>query len=185
MVAGFFFFYPPVFIMKKEDCVAFGHIGKTRGLKGELKFVLTADLDIPDEISLLYLLDGTSLVPYPVDTIKFQEKGGFINLGGIDTVEKAQRFVGRQLFIQSDILPEKQFTYKDLISYTVYDQLEGMLGELEDVEHFPQQWIGRIDFNGTEVLVPLNENTVVEIDAKGKKLILDLPEGLLDVYRAV
>jgi len=171
--------------MKKEDCVAFGHIGKTRGLKGELKFVLSPDLDIPDEISLLYLLDGSSLVPYPVSSLNLQEKGGFIVFGGVGTVESAQRFVGKQLFIESDILPEKQFTYKDLIGYSVYDEEAGLLGLLDEVEHLPQQWIGRIDYNGTEVLVPLNEATVLEIDDAGKKLMLDLPEGLLDVYKKI
>lgn len=171
--------------MKKEDCVAFGHIGKTRGLKGELKFVLTPDLDLPDEISLLYLLDGTSLVPYPINSLNYQEKGGFIMLAGINSVEAAQRFVGRQFFIQTDILPEKQFTYKDLVTYTVYDTQAGLIGELEEVVHLPQQWIGRIDYNGTEVLVPLNEHTVLEIIEDDKKLMLELPEGLLDIYRKI
>ena len=171
--------------MKKEDCVAFGHIGKTRGLKGELKFILTPDLLVPDELSLLYLLDGTSLVPYPVDSLNYQEKGGFIMLSGVNTVETAQRFVGKQLFIQSAILPEKQFTYKDLVTYAVYDTQVGLIGELAEVAHLPQQWIGRIDYNGTEVLVPLNEHTVLEIIEDDKKLILELPEGLLEIYRKI
>jgi len=171
--------------MKKEDCVTFGHIGKTRGLKGELKFVLTPDLDVPDELSLLYLLDGTSLVPFPVDSLNYQEKGGFLRLAGVSSVEAAQRFVGKQLFIQTDLLPEKQFSYKDLVRYTVYDSLVGLLGELEEVVRLPQQWIGRIYFNGIEVLVPLNEHTVLEIIEDDKKLILELPEGLLDIYRKI
>lgn len=171
--------------MKRDDCAAFGHIGKTRGLKGELKFVLATDLYIPDTIELLYLLDGTSLVPYPVESLKTQDKGGFVVFSGINTVEQAQRFVGRQLFIQKDILPEKEFTYKDLVSYAVYDEQAGLLGELEEVEHLPQQWIGRIEYLGAEVLVPLNETTVLDINDTEKKLFLNLPEGLLDIYKKI
>ncbi len=168
--------------MKNEDCLPFGHIGKTRGLKGELKFILNQDLDVPETIMLLYIQVGSSMIPYPVQDIKYQEKGGYIHFAGIYSQEEAQPLVGRQIFISKDILPEKQFTYKDLISYIVFDEQTGMLGELEQVEHFPQQWIGKIDFNGTEVLVPLNETTVVEINDAEKKLILNLPEGLLEIY---
>lgn len=171
--------------MKNEDCLAFGHIGKTRGLKGELKFILNQDLDLPETIALLYIQVGSSMIPYPVQEIKYQDKGGFIVFAGVYSQEEAQPLVGRQIFIAKDILPEKQFTYKDLISYIVYDEQTGLLGELEQVEHFPQHWIGKIDFNGTEVLVPLNPTTVVEINDLEKKLILDLPEGLLDIYTKI
>jgi 16S rRNA processing protein RimM len=37
---------------------------------------------------------------------------------------------------------------------------------------------------GKEVLIPLHGSTLIEIDHKNKRVIVDLPEGLLDVYLA-
>ena len=35
--------------------------------------------------------------------------------------------------------------------------------------------------NGREVLVPLNESLIVAIDRENRTLLMDLPEGLLDM----
>jgi 16S rRNA processing protein RimM len=36
--------------------------------------------------------------------------------------------------------------------------------------------------DGKEVLVPVHENSLEKIDTKNRKLYVNLPEGLLDVY---
>ncbi len=35
--------------------------------------------------------------------------------------------------------------------------------------------------NGREVLIPLNESLIVSVDRENKTLLMDLPEGLLDM----
>ena len=39
-----------------------------------------------------------------------------------------------------------------------------------------------VSYKETEILFPLNEDFIVEIDDEEKILTLDLPEGLLDIY---
>jgi len=40
----------------------------------------------------------------------------------------------------------------------------------------------RIEVNEKEVLIPLNESTIEKIDHKKKEVIVELPEGLLEIY---
>jgi 16S rRNA processing protein RimM len=52
---------------------------------------------------------------------------------------------------------------------------------LEVIEQ-PLQILLRIEIDGKEVLIPINESTLVKVDHKGEKIYVDLPEGLLDIY---
>jgi len=47
----------------------------------------------------------------------------------------------------------------------------------------PHQLICRINLNNKEALIPLHEETIKKIDKKKKEVLVELPEGLLDVYR--
>jgi 16S rRNA processing protein RimM len=46
----------------------------------------------------------------------------------------------------------------------------------------PVQILLRIEMEGKEVLVPLNESTLDKIDHKQEKIYVTLPDGLLDIY---
>jgi 16S rRNA processing protein RimM len=52
---------------------------------------------------------------------------------------------------------------------------------LEIIEQ-PHQLLCRIEINEKEVLIPLHEDTIRKIDKKLKQVIVELPEGLLDIY---
>jgi 16S rRNA processing protein RimM len=52
---------------------------------------------------------------------------------------------------------------------------------LEVIEQ-PLQILLRLEMQGKEVLIPLHETTLIEIDHKNKQVVVSLPEGLLDVY---
>jgi len=57
------------------------------------------------------------------------------------------------------------------------------LGEILEVIEQPHQILCRIDLAGKEALIPVHEQTLRGIDAKRSEVRVELPEGLLDVYR--
>jgi 16S rRNA processing protein RimM len=63
----------------------------------------------------------------------------------------------------------------------VYDEKK-MLGKVLEVIEQPMQVLLRIDYEGKEVFVPLNESTLIKIEHKKEKITVQLPEGLLDIY---
>ena len=56
------------------------------------------------------------------------------------------------------------------------------LGEIREVIEQPHQVLCRIDLNGKEALLPVNESTLVKVDQPARLVYLDLPDGLLDLY---
>ncbi|HKG05409.1 MAG TPA: hypothetical protein VKB19_03070, partial [Pedobacter sp.] len=66
--------------------------------------------------------------------------------------------------------------------FIVIDEVHGELGEIIEVNEYPQQFVATIAHKTTEILFPLNEDMIVEIDEEEGTLRVDLPEGLLDIY---
>ena len=59
-----------------------------------------------------------------------------------------------------------------------------VLGQVEAVIEQPQQILLQLSIRQKEVLIPLHENTLKNIDRKKKQVHVVLPEGLLDIYLA-
>lgn len=56
------------------------------------------------------------------------------------------------------------------------------LGEVVEVIEQPHQVLCAIMINGKEALIPVHENSLERIDKKNRKLYVNLPDGLLDIY---
>lgn len=56
------------------------------------------------------------------------------------------------------------------------------MGEILEVKEYPQQFLATVNYKETEVLIPLNEAFILEIDMDKKVVKFDLPEGLLELY---
>jgi len=70
-----------------------------------------------------------------------------------------------------------------LIGYTIFDEEnEKVLGTIAEMIEQPHQLLAKIFIENKEVLIPLNESTLLEINRKKKEVLVDLPVGLLDVY---
>lgn len=126
-----------------------------------------------------------SFIPWFIQSTRAKnEEETFIKLEGIATREGATRLVQKQAW-----LPEadfKKFAAKSsaatLLNFDVV-QDGNVLGKILEVIEQPHQTLCRIDFEGKEAFIPLHEETLLKIDKKKGQVIVDLPEGLLDVYR--
>jgi 16S rRNA processing protein RimM len=56
------------------------------------------------------------------------------------------------------------------------------LGKILEVIEQPHQLLCRIEVQGKEALIPLHEETILKIDKKKQQVIVELPEGLLEIY---
>ncbi len=67
--------------------------------------------------------------------------------------------------------------------YTIQDEQEIFIGILEHVDFMPGQEMWRIVTNNKqEILFPAVPQFVHEIDIENKKIIINPPEGLLEIY---
>lgn len=164
-----------------------GYITKTRGLKGEIQLFFEFE-DYQDlDIDVLFLEVNKKLVPYFVDTIKVQNnRTAYMIFEDIDHVDKAQPLLKKKVYLPNDKMPERDpedFRYTDLVGFLVIDENEGELGEIIHVQEMPQQYVATVDFQGKELLFPLNEDLILGIDPDEEVIEVELPEGLVDMYR--
>ena len=71
---------------------------------------------------------------------------------------------------------------EDFTDWTVLDQDKKPVGKVTDLEDIPGNtclWVRKAD--GTEVLLPFHEDLLLEADPEKQILILQIPEGILDL----
>ncbi|WP_256010989.1 ribosome maturation factor RimM [Desertivirga xinjiangensis] len=172
--------------MKIEDSFYIGYITKTKGLKGEVQIFF----EFPDyedlEFDVVFVELSGKLIPYFVSASKIQSNStGNFYFEDIDTIEKAEKLVRKKLYLPNAKMPERQddeFYYTDLKGFIVKDEHYGELGEIIEVHEYPQQFIAVVPYKFREVMFPLNENIILNIDEDNGILEVSLPEGLIDIY---
>lgn len=166
-----------------------GFTKKTYGIKGELK------LNIPDknledfaQAEVLFLLINGRKIPYFVESVNY-ENPFTLKFEDINSKETALELTGSEIFMRTkDLLPEtekvlevEELVYEKYVRYKIQDTTLGLLGEIEDIVEYPQQEMAVLKIEDKEVLIPLNEQLIISIDAATKIIMMDLPEGLLEL----
>lgn len=172
--------------MKKEEAFYIGYITKTKGLKGEVQLYFEFDAYENLDLDVVFADMNGKMVPFFVESHKlYPNSTGLFYFDDIDHIDKAQVLVKKKMYLPLTKMPERgedDFTYNDLKGYIVSDETQGELGEILEVNEYPQQFVAAVLYQEKEVLFPLNEDMIVEIDEEEKTLLVDLPEGLLDLY---
>lgn len=165
------------------------HIGKlaaTHGLQGEfvLKHVLGKKTDFKKTSAIFIEKVKGEYLPYfhEKSTIK-NDAETIIKLEGINTKEAAALLLQKKVWLTKtnfDSLVSKTAPV-NLIGFTVYNDDE-KLAPVETVIEQPLQVLLQLTIKDKEVLIPLNEATLLHIDRKKKEVHVSLPDGLLEVY---
>ncbi|GAB3258407.1 ribosome maturation factor RimM [Larkinella harenae] len=172
--------------MTKDDCFQLGKITKTHGVRGELVFFL--DVDMPELYSgmdsVLIEVKG-DLVPYFIESISINRNRGIVALEGVETIEEAQKLINCDLYLpldNLDELEEGQFYFHEIVGFRVHDETLGELGTVRTVYNVAPQNLISMDYQGKEVLIPVNDELTPSADKEKKILHVRLPEGLVDIY---
>ncbi|MCU0438985.1 MAG: ribosome maturation factor RimM [Raineya sp.] len=172
-----------------DECYELGKIIKPHGLKGEVSIFLDVDYpeDYEDMDSVLVHLNG-ELVAFEIEQIRIlpnKPKTALVKLVTIDKIEQTDDLIGASLYLPLDVLPElgeKEFYYHEVIGFEVMDKKLGFISTIDTVYSFTEGSLLVLEYKGKEVLIPINDETIVKVDRENKVLNVDLPDGLLDVY---
>jgi 16S rRNA processing protein RimM len=173
--------------MDKSDCLLLGSISKLFSFKGEV--VLYIDHRRPQDfgdLDCIFLEINDTLVPFFVDKISFHKKNLYrVRFEGIDDEDAAKRILKKSVYLPLDEVPEPpsdSFELFDTIGFKLYDQNDKLIGEITDFNDSEVNPLVEVKLAGSEALVPINERTIIEIVIKEKKVKLEIPEGLIDLY---
>jgi len=177
--------------MNIEACYYLGYTSKIYGKNGEIAIQL--DTDSPENYKNLESVfiqinkKDKMLIPFFISTRKLQHKNILVvKLEGIDNVVSAKEMVGKSIYLPLDLLPKlkgKHFYFHEVIGFEVIDQTKGNIGKINQVLEFPQQSIFEIiNEDKKEILIPIHDEIVCNLDRENKTIIINAPDGLIDIY---
>jgi 16S rRNA processing protein RimM len=164
-----------------------GKLVSVFGLQGEfvLKHSLGKRTSLQGVEAIFLEERKNSFIPYFVQKASVKDhEHTFVKLEGIDTKEAARKLVQTPVYLgEADFkLHAASSAPLAMLGFTVHDKELGELGVIEEVIEMPMQVLVKIMYRETEVLLPLNEQSLVKVDKKGQIVHVDLPEGLMDIY---
>jgi 16S rRNA processing protein RimM len=163
-----------------------GKLVAVHGLKGELilKHELGKKTSLKD-LKTIFIEDRkNSFLPWFIESAKAKSADEvLLKLDSIDTREAAAKLTQKEIWLTEQDF--KRLSAKSapasLLGFTIINKNERLSEILEVVEQ-PHQLLCRIEINKKEVLIPINESFLKKIDHKKKEVIVELPDGLLDIY---
>jgi 16S rRNA processing protein RimM len=163
-----------------------GKFAASHGLSGELILVhsLGKKTGLKDLEALFIEETKDSFMPYFIEGTSIKNDAEvYIKLEGVDTKEVARKLTPKEVWLAAEDF--KKYVAKSApISMLGYDLIDGEtnLGEIIEVIEQPHQILCTILFKGNEALIPVHENNLIKMDQKNKKVYVEVPEGLLEIY---
>ena len=160
--------------------LAVGRITKLFGAEGEVNINLYADF--PDDYSLeqpLFTIVDSLVVPLFCDSFTRRGKSGAtVRFADIDTVKRAELFMGNEIFVEQADCDDDEFTFDDLVGFTVkVGRRKGSIVDYYDNDYNP---LFEIELGGKNHLIPAVEEFIASIDFEARTMRLVLPEGLIE-----
>lgn len=135
----------------------------------------------PGSSILVRDLDGRE-AHYEINWVKPHTGTPLISFKGVTNRDQATKLVGSKLFIPESELPELDedtYYWYELIGIEVYTSEEEFLGRIESIIETGSNDVYVVKKKQKEVLIPALESVVLEIDLQQKRMVVDLPEGLV------
>ena len=173
-------------MIKKEEVYKIGLFNKPHGIHGELQFTFTDDIfDSVDCDYLICLLDGI-FVPFFIEEYRFRsDSTALVKLEGIDTAERARMFTNVEVYFpvkHAEEAEDGELSWNFFVGFRMEDVRHGELGEVVEVDTTTVNTLFVVEQeDGEELLIPAQEEFIVEINQEKKLITVELPEGLLNL----
>lgn len=173
--------------MSSEQHIPVAKLGRPHGISGAFRFQLTRVLKSKKKLPPhFYIQTKGKYIPFFVASITLNDMdSGLLNLEEITNPETAKLYSGSQLFLlEKDV---KTFFKEDaeenefLIGYTIVDETEGRIGVITELLDTPAQVLATVKGEGKEFTIPLVHELIVEINKRKKEVVMNLPQGLLEI----
>lgn len=172
--------------MKKDDCFYLGRVAKTHGIKGGVSVKL--DVDDPtvyQDIEYMLLEVNNTLIPYFIESMSLSGDKAFVKFQDINSVEMASGLMGEEVYLPLEFLPVltgNQFYFHEVIGYELIDTNKGSLGPIKCILEYSTSAIIQVFVGDKEVLIPIADEVIKDVDRDGRKMLVEAPEGLIDMY---
>ena len=173
--------------MRKEDCFYLGKIAKKFSFKGEVLIYLDTDEpELYENMESVFVEFNKNLVPFFIENSSLH-KNDFLRVRfeDVDSEEEADKLIGLEVYLPLSMLPKlegNKFYFHEVIGFEIEDKRLGVFGKIISINDSSAQPLFEVVNGSFEILVPMIDQFFVKIEKKKKKVIMDLPEGLVEMY---
>ena len=173
--------------MRKEDCFYLGKIAKKFSFKGKVLIYLDTDEpELYENLESMFVECGKHLVPFFIENSSLH-KNDFLRVRFEDVKdeEEADALLGNHVYLPLKMLPKltgNKFYFHEVIGFEIEDKRFGFVGEIQSINDSSAQPLFEVLNGDVEILIPMIDHFLVKIDRENKKVLMDLPEGLIEMY---
>ena len=177
----------------EPEFLVVGHLSKPHGTKGEI--LVWALTDRPDEVLAagreVVLGDeegdpGAEPVTLVIEASRPYRKGVLVKFEGVEGREGAVELASRYVLVPAESLAgaveeEEALYYHELLGMRVETVDGRVVGRVREVFETEPSHLLEVKGEGKVHLVPFVSRVVTEVDREGGRLVIDPPEGLLEL----
>jgi 16S rRNA processing protein RimM len=172
--------------MNWDEMAVVGRIARAHGIRGQV--IVNPETDFPDArfqagAELFIERNGTA-VPLRLTSARFHRQRPVIGIDGVETMTDAEALAGLELRVPLDRLaplPPDTYYRHDLIGCLVQTADGRTVGLVTDVEGTMTGSRLIVDGTSGEVLIPLVAGICTVVDPAAKRIVIDPPDGLIEV----
>jgi 16S rRNA processing protein RimM len=173
--------------MRIEDCFYLGKIAKKFSFKGEVLIYLDTDEpELYEDMESVFVEFNKNLIPFFIVNSNLH-KNDFLRVKFEDVTDEAgaDEIMGREVYLPLTMLPKlvgNKFYFHEVIGFEIEDKRLGVFGKIVSINDSSAQPLFEVINGNVEILVPMIDQFLVKIDRDNKKVVMDLPEGLVEMY---
>jgi 16S rRNA processing protein RimM len=173
--------------MRKEECFYLGKIAKKFSFKGEVLLYLDTDEpELYENMESVFVEFNKNLVPFFIENSSLH-KNDFLRVQfeDVDSEAEADTLLGCDVYLPLNMLPTlegNKFYFHEVIGFEIEDLRVGIFGKIVSINDSTAQPLFEVVNGEVEILIPMIDQFLVKIDRENKKVIMDLPEGLIEMY---
>jgi 16S rRNA processing protein RimM len=173
-------------MLEKSEFTPIGVIAKPHGISGEIAIRLFPDMAIHDLYPSFIFIDiDNGLVPYRVSGYRYKSDDVLlVKLPLLHSEEKIRNFMEYTVYINPKEITESAASLNNLnvfTGYSVTDIKTGEIGVVDKIQDISGNPLFIINGTKGEVMIPVAEEFIIEINERDKTIRMDIPGGLLDL----
>src|SRR5262245_21923315 len=172
--------------MKWDEMAVVGRIARAHGNRGQV--IVDPETDFPEERfqpgAELFVARRNAIERLTLTSVRFQHDRPVIGIAGVDSMDAAEALAGLELRVPLDrlaALPDGTFYRHDLIGCEVETRSGRRVGTVRAVEGTTDGSRLVIDGARGEILIPLAVDICPSIDVAARRIVIEPPEGLLEL----
>jgi 16S rRNA processing protein RimM len=173
--------------MRKDECFYLGKIAKKFSFKGEVLIYLDTDEpELYQNMESVFVEFNNNLVPFFIENSSLH-KNDFLRVRfeDVDTEAEADSILGCEVYLPLNMLPKlegNKFYFHEVIGFDIEDKRLGVFGKIVSINDSSAQPLFEVVNGSVEILIPMIDQFLVKIDRENQKVIMNLPEGLVEMY---